>query len=52
MSGLDTSQAITDAASLHSEEYHVHSLPEAEQAAVHDEAAASGQPDAEAEPAS
>jgi hypothetical protein len=27
MSGLDTSQAITDEASLHAEEMHVHSRP-------------------------
>jgi hypothetical protein len=46
MSGLDSSQQLTDDVSLHSEEFHVHSHPE-KTAPVEDGAPTDPEPDQE-----
>jgi hypothetical protein len=49
MSGLDTSQAITDEVSLHAAEHHAHSLPhDDEDASEGQRPAAAENPDADA----
>jgi hypothetical protein len=47
MSGLDSSQRLTDEASLHAEQFHVHSHPE--RAQPDDEAEATASPADEAQ---
>jgi hypothetical protein len=50
MSGLDTSQAITDEVSLHAAEHHAHSLPrEKSKQAAGEKPSAPSAPDADAE---
>lgn len=45
MSGLDTSQAITDEVSLHAAEHHAHSLPHDDEVIEGDDPAPAALPD-------